>query len=289
MNLASVVAIVLANKVVMTTYNFHFPVCLAFFHSTVTAIGMQAMAYVGLIQVKQLSWRRIAPIAAAYVGFVIFNNLSVQVNTVGFYQLSKIAITPVVVLVEYLAYQKAVSQQRVLAITVLMVGVTVATVTDTQVASKPMGIIVAVLSIASSVLYSVWAGVKQKELDVNGNQLLHQVAPVAAIMLAVLVPVVEPLGGLQQSSLTTDTILGYDFSGPAIAWLLLSSVLGLFVTLSTYLFIGVTSATTYSVVGHLKTICIVASGVIFFQDVLSAKKLLGLCCTLLGIAWYSAA
>lgn len=155
----------------------------------------------------------------------------------GFYQLSKIAITPVVVLVENLAYQKVISQQRVLAITVLMGGVAIATVTDTQVASNPLGILVAGLSIGSSVLYSVWAGAKQKELDVNGNQLLHQVAPIAAVLLAVLVPVVEPLGLLQQSKTTMDTILGFDFSVQATAWLLLSSVLGLLVTLSTYILV----------------------------------------------------
>jgi solute carrier family 35 protein E3 len=49
--------------------------------------------------VKKLPWQKTAPVACAYVGFVIFNNLSIQVNTVGFYQISKIMITPVVVLV----------------------------------------------------------------------------------------------------------------------------------------------------------------------------------------------
>lgn len=50
-------------------------------------------------QVKKVPWQKAAPVACAYVGFVIFNNLSIQVNTVGFYQISKITITPVVVLV----------------------------------------------------------------------------------------------------------------------------------------------------------------------------------------------
>jgi solute carrier family 35 protein E3 len=52
-----------------------------------------------ILQVKKLPWQKTAPVACAYVGFVIFNNLSIQVNTVGFYQISKIMITPVVVLV----------------------------------------------------------------------------------------------------------------------------------------------------------------------------------------------
>jgi hypothetical protein len=43
---------VVANKVVMSTYNFSFPVCLTWFHSIVTALGMVAMAAGGMFQVK---------------------------------------------------------------------------------------------------------------------------------------------------------------------------------------------------------------------------------------------
>lgn len=51
-NLGSVVTIVVANKVVMSTYKFSFPVCLTWFHSVVTALGMVAMAAAGMFQVR---------------------------------------------------------------------------------------------------------------------------------------------------------------------------------------------------------------------------------------------
>jgi hypothetical protein len=95
-NLCSVVLIVVANKVVMTTHRFAFPVALTCCHSAVTAVGMAGMAAAGIFEVKRLPWARTAPVAVVYVGFVIFNNLSIQTNTVGFYQISKILITPVV-------------------------------------------------------------------------------------------------------------------------------------------------------------------------------------------------
>lgn len=249
-NLSSVVTIVLANKVVMSTYKFSFPVCLTWFHSIVTALGMVAMAAAGTFQVKKLPWTKTAPVAAAYVGFVIFNNLSIQVNTVGFYQISKIMITPVVVVIEYFAYGKTVSKQKLCAIALLMFGITIATVSDSQVASNPLGLFVAGAAVLSSSLYQVWTGSKQKELGVNGNQLLHQVSPSAVLLLAVLIPIFEPVGF---NGPAEGTILGFKFSQGAVAWILLSSCLGLVVTLSTYLFIGVTSPLTYNVVGHLKT------------------------------------
>uniref|UniRef100_A0A383W0N7 Sugar phosphate transporter domain-containing protein n=1 Tax=Tetradesmus obliquus TaxID=3088 RepID=A0A383W0N7_TETOB len=284
-NLGSVVTIVVANKVVMSTYKFSFPVCLTWFHAIVTALGMIAMAAAGMFQVKKLPWQKTAPVACAYVGFVIFNNLSIQVNTVGFYQISKIMITPVVVLVEYFAYHKTVSRQKLCAIALLMFGISIATVSDKQVSSNPLGILVAGLAVLSSSLYQVWTGVKQKQLGVNGNQLLHQVSPIAVLLLAVLVPLVEPVGSF--SNPEEGTLLGYTYSRGSLGWILLSSGLGLVVTLSTYLFIGVTSPLTYNVVGHLKTVLIVTSGVVFFGDVITAKKMLGIGCAMAGIVWYT--
>lgn len=51
----------------------------------------------------------------------------------GFYQLSKLAITPVVVIIEYFAYKKTVSYRVIAAIALLMVGITLCSVTDAQV------------------------------------------------------------------------------------------------------------------------------------------------------------
>jgi solute carrier family 35 protein E3 len=130
----------------------------------------------------------------------------------------------------------------------------------------------------------VWASTKQKELGLNGMQLLQQVSPVSAALLAVLIPVFEPVGWRGAGP---GTILGYALTPSAAVWIVASSVLGLVVTLSTFLFIGATSSLTYNVVGHLKTVLIVAAGVALFGDEMGAKKLLGLVVAMAGIVWYS--
>ena len=48
----------------------------------------------GMFEKKVLSKRAIAPLAVAYVGYIVLNNLNLQINTVGFYQISKIAVAP---------------------------------------------------------------------------------------------------------------------------------------------------------------------------------------------------
>lgn len=69
-----------ANKIVLSIYNFTFPVCLTWFHSIMTALGMLAMAAAGVYTVKQLPFKAVAPVSLCYVGFIVFNNLSIKVR-----------------------------------------------------------------------------------------------------------------------------------------------------------------------------------------------------------------
>jgi solute carrier family 35 protein E3 len=59
------------------------------------------------------------------------------------------------------------------------------------------------------------------------------------------------------------------------------------VSLSAFLVIGSTSALTYNVASHLKTVLIMAGGVAFFGDAANASKLGGLALAMGGIVLYS--
>ena len=72
------------------------------------------------------------PLAAAFVGYVVLWNLSLQLNPVGFYQLAKIAITPAVLAIEAVFYAKRPTRLELTAVGILCVGITLATVTDDQ-------------------------------------------------------------------------------------------------------------------------------------------------------------
>ena len=64
-------------------------------------------------------------------------------------------------------------------------------------------------------------------------------------------------------------------------------MLGLVVSLSTFLVIGATSSLTYNVVGHVKTVIILVGGVVFFGDRMPLAKLAGISLAMGGIIWYS--
>lgn len=121
--LCSASAVVFANKAVFSKYGFHFTYTLTLIHTLVTLVGMWVMSSaMGLFTVKPLPLVKIAPLAAAFVGehkcarlacspqyacmseavrafdhqrtnwlcqvaaYIVFCNLNLQLNTVGFYQ-----------------------------------------------------------------------------------------------------------------------------------------------------------------------------------------------------------
>jgi hypothetical protein len=49
-------------------------------------VGMRLFLMAGMFQHKSLRARQVLPLAAAYVGYIVLCNLSLKVNTVGFYQ-----------------------------------------------------------------------------------------------------------------------------------------------------------------------------------------------------------
>ena len=258
--------------------------------------------------------RKLWPLAASYVGYIVFCNLNLNWNPVGFYQISKIAVAPAVLAIEAGYYGKRASSNVVASIALVCAGVGLATVTDPQISSNLWGLTAGFGSIAATALYQIWAGarpwagaggagrrrghgrlaehrgrlgevdtalrcaprgrpgeapcarwgqeargprpepraaahlprlqrqamprragVKQKELGLGSMQLLHQYVPLAAIILALLVPLFEPMGWVEP---TAHTVLGYSMSPGAAAAILASAVLGLLVNLSTFLVRG---------------------------------------------------
>ena len=88
----------------------------------------------------------------------------------------------------------------------------------------------------------MWAGSKQKELQASSMQLMHQYSPWAALLLGILVPIFEPLGLTQAGP---DTLLGFPYTPAVVTAVASTALLGLAVSLSTFLVIGATSSVTF--------------------------------------------
>ncbi|KAK9805843.1 hypothetical protein WJX73_006673 [Symbiochloris irregularis] len=244
LNVVSTCAIVFANKAVFSVYNFKFLYALTLIHSITTALGMVAFAALGMFQVKQLPAAETVPLALAFVGYVVFWNYSLKLNTVGVYQLSKVLITPAVVVLEIFVSNKYPTAAETCTFVVTCLGVALATVTDPNLSTNTLGLAISATAVCFSALYQVWAGSKQKQLQASSMQLMHQYTPHAVAMMSVLTAVCEPLGVRDPQP---DTLLGFDYTLGASAAIIVSALLALLVSLSTFLTIGATSAVTFNV------------------------------------------
>jgi solute carrier family 35 protein E3 len=172
----------------------------------------------------------------------------------------KIAIAPTVVVMEFFMFGKLPSRLMILSVLVVCAGITVATVSDTVAVNNMMGLVVGVAATLVTALYQIWAGSKQRELAANSSQLLHAYTPHAVWLLGTLVPIFEPIGWSERGP---NTLLGFNYTWDAVAAIVISALLGILVSLSTFLVIGTTSSLTYNIVGirqllaamHLKLHC----------------------------------
>jgi solute carrier family 35 protein E3 len=90
-NVLATVSIVLANKIVLYTCAFSFPVSLTFLHTVVTWLGMWILLYCGAFKYKSVAWQLCLQLATVHSACIVLNNVSLHLNTVGFYQTSKVS------------------------------------------------------------------------------------------------------------------------------------------------------------------------------------------------------
>lgn len=70
-------------------------------------------------------------------------------------------------------------------------------------------------------------------------------------------------------------------------FILLSCSLAVFCNISQYICIGRFSATSFQVIGHMKTVCVLLLGWILFDSALTVKNILGMLLAVVGMVVYS--
>lgn len=74
-------SIVFANKTVLTVLNFRFVYALTLVHVLTTLVGLRIFAALGFFERKPLPVRPLLSLAAAFVGYIVFWNVSLQVTS----------------------------------------------------------------------------------------------------------------------------------------------------------------------------------------------------------------
>mmetsp|Transcript_9980 Transcript_9980/g.22417 ORF Transcript_9980/g.22417 Transcript_9980/m.22417 type:complete len:345 (+) Transcript_9980:166-1200(+) len=274
-NILSVVGIVITNKYITEVDGFNYMVFLSCLHFTFTTIGTRVMLRMDYFQQKDAPLSGVLPVALGSLFSVGFMNLNLSHNSVGFYQISKLACIPFILAVQYVAYQQAVSPNIQLTLVPITLGVGVATVYDMSV--NTVGLVFATCAVVATALAQIFTNTYQKSLGCDALQLLYHTSPLISLGMFGMCFLFDDMASLPSFHMT-----------PAcFCRIALSCLLALGVNVSNYLVLGKTSPLTYQVLGHMKTVLILVLGFLFFNRVLDLRNVAGIGVAMVGVVAYT--
>jgi solute carrier family 35 protein E3 len=218
-------------------------------------------------------------LACASVGSIIFMNFNLKMNSVGFYQLSKLLCIPAIVVYNFMFEHKSTSTNILITLTVLLIGIGLFTVNDVQV-NLP-GTLIALLAVGFVAVSQTKTGTVQKEYAIGGFAAQHATAFYQFVISLQSALLMETNG--------KGSVLSHAFQKPEIIVIIMTGFVSVSVNVFTFALIGKTSPVTYQVVGHCKTILIFVIGLILFpahQGETKAqfiKKMIGLVVSMTGM------
>lgn len=287
-NTLATVTIVFCNKAIFSDKSFsQCQAAFAAFHFFVTAATLYLLSRpaVGMFEPRKIPIMNMLPLAIAMAMNIVGMNVSLQVSTITFYQITRVLLTPIVAIINFFFYKKTIPRMAVYALIPMCFGVGLISYYDQKPAPIPgapikavgaLSVLLAFGSVTVSGIYTIWIGTYQRKYEVNGFQLLFNQAPLGGVLLLYVVPWTDKFPALDQT--------------PAVMWgmILLSGFLAALINLSQFFIIGGSGPLESTVVGHLKTCLIVVIGAFSGGKVITDKAALGILLALISIFSYSA-
>ncbi|KAL2899387.1 UDP-xylose transporter 2 [Bienertia sinuspersici] len=193
LSVVSSVSIVICNKALISTLGFSFATTLTSWHLLVTFCSLHVALWLKMFEHKPFD-------PTTVMAFGILNgisigllNLSLGFNSVGFYQMTKLAIIPCTVSAgDTLLFEEIqVSRSIQFSLGILLLGVGIATITDLQL--NLLGSVLSLLAILTTCVAQIMTNSIQKKFKVSSTQLLYQSCPYQAITLFIFGPFLDGL------------------------------------------------------------------------------------------------
>ena len=275
-NLVSSISVISVNK---HAFNyFPYPAALTCIHYAVSWLGTELLLCAGAFHAKRVDPRHIRPFLGLVVSWTLCNalsNVSLERNSVGFYQMMKIMVTPTVVLVDFVAYGKVTTGAQLLALVFTCVGVGLVSVNDVQ--FNWNGAIMALLAVFTAVIQKILNSHMQQHCDLSSLQLMRQCFPLMTALSLIVIPLMDPPG-----------LTSFDWLSPhCLGLVLLSAFAAFMATWSATLIFGLISALAHVLLGQLKTASVLLIGALFFDARSTPKGLAGAALALVSITVFT--
>ncbi|KAJ7542188.1 hypothetical protein O6H91_10G093700 [Diphasiastrum complanatum] len=278
LSVVSSVAIVICNKALISTFDFCFATTLTSWHLIVTFCSLHFAQWLRLFEYKSIDARTVMVFGILNGVSIGFLNLSLGFNSVGFYQMTKLAIIPCTVVLETVFFRKHFSHSVQLSLLLLLMGVAIATVTDLQL--NILGSVISLFAIVTTCVAQIMTNKIQRKYKVSSTQLLYQSCPYQASILFLAGPFVDGI-------LTKQNVFSFKYNMIVTLFIILSCLISVSVNFSTFLVIGKTSPITYQVLGHLKTCLVLTFGYMLLHNPFSWRNIFGIGVAVVGMGLYS--
>ncbi len=278
LSVVSSVSIVIANKYLISTLGFQYVTFLTAMHMLVTAVALRVAAKHNFLEPKEIERQALLRFSCINGISIAFLNLSLGFNSVGFYQMTKLAIIPCTVMMHTVYYGKKYSSAIKGALGILLLGVGIATVTDVQL--NALGTCMSVCAVITTCVSQIWTNHYTKQFQVSSTQLLYAASPYMAGILSIIA---LPL----DAQLVGGTPFDVTWSVPVLFWASITCGIAISVNFSTFLVIGKCDAVTYQVLGHLKTMLVLGFGFTVIGNPATGRNLMGIAVALVGMIVYA--
>ena len=322
LNILSSVAIVSVNKLLVEYFHFKYVLLLTALHffAGYAFLTVASSPSVRLFSRGSAPRGPIIRLAVAGAGSIALLNYSLRLNSVGTYQILKVAALPVTMALSYALRIATPTSREVGAAFIVACGTMVCTASDVWIST--LGLVVGVLGVFSTALYQIWQGSVQRECGLTSTQVLHLMSlPQAWLTLGASVlmetdwtrltapagtgastllrgrvvpmpPNVPPLddAAARSGGYYTD-IWSHPYTLREVGAILLTCACAIVLNYTTIAVIGKTSAVTMAFVNQIKTVLIVIVGVTLFHKPMAPEQAwataAGLVLVFAGVGWYT--
>ncbi|KAI8462371.1 MAG: triose-phosphate transporter family-domain-containing protein [Monoraphidium minutum] len=280
MNVSTSVVIVFVNKALIDPkkgHAFTFATTLSALHFLVSAASLWLQAFITGVQHPKLPWKDNLYFSLIANLSIASLNISLLVNSVGFYQIAKLLIIPFVAVMEMVWFQRRFTPPVAASMVTVAVGVAIVTVADVSV--NTTGLVVAGISVVSSGMQQLLCGVIQRKHKLQSYQLLANTAPIQGAILIVLGPPID-------FWITGSKVTDYSWTTAAALVMAASCSVAVLVNISQFMCLGRFSAVTFQVLGHTKTILVLLISWLVLHEHMSGRKLCGMALAVAGMVAY---
>eukprot|EP00889_Picochlorum_renovo_P005400 jgi/Picre1/32430/NNA_007776.t1 len=202
------------------------------------------------------------------VSSLVSLNLSLMLNTVSFYQATKLLIVPCSAVIEYFLLNTPLSRWRIWCIVQTLVGVALVTINDLEFDISATGFTIAMMSVLTSSLQQISVRKMQSEKQKSAMDLIAFIGPYSGMVLLTLSP-------LMDYKVSNQWITEFAWNPWVAGGVIVSAALAILVNISQYLCLGKFSAVEFQVMGHLKTVTVFIMCWLVLHESFSAIKWIG--------------